>query len=529
MRRLFTHAVLGAAVAVAVLAPFNAGALERGPDGLVMVVAGRQPVATLDPSVKYDASTRTVQQALYDALVKYENNPPEISAWLAESWETSPDGLVWTFKLSPEAKFHNGDPVDAEAVRFSFERTLKLNQGPAWMLSSFLQPENIKALDDHTVQFTLDRPYAPFLSFLPWWYVMNPKQVQANEVDGDMGQAWLASNDAGSGPYKIKRFEQGDIYELERNANYWRGFPYDDENGPASIIYQLIRETAAQRSALSTGDADIVLSLSPDEFDAVASAPGIETSTQPALTAFGIKFNTKGEFTADENLRKAIAHAFDYEGLVKIYNGKAKLQTSPFADAIDSKIEVEAMPRQDLEKAKEFLSKSNWPDGGITLEFVHVQGNEEQRLMGLILIDSLQDLGIEVEMVPLTWPNMVAKGSDVKTSPDMMAIFATPVSTDADAVAFQYHPDSWGKYYGSSFYDNPEVASLIEKARFETDAERRSELYAEIQKRIVADQPEIFGMMRERRIAFRDYVGGFSYSPVRMTTEIDLYPLHIEK
>ena len=130
-------------------------------------------------------------------------------------------------------------------------------------------------------------------------------------------------------------------------------------------------------------------------------------------------------------------------------------------------------------------------------------------------------------MVPLTWANMTARGSKVETSPDIMAIFATPVSTDPDAIAIQYHPSSHGRYYGPHYYDNQEVTKLIEQARFESSWEKRAPLYEKIQRMLVADQPEIFGMMRMRMIAYRDWVKGFEYSPVRMTSELDFYPLHI--
>ena len=149
-------------------------AAEKVGDKFILVFGGRQPIPVLDPSQKYDWSTRMMQQSIYDALVKYENDPPEIKPWLAESWEVSPDAKVWTFNLVQNAKFHNGDPVNAEAVRFSFERTLKINKGPAWMLSSVLKPDGIKVVDDHTIRFELTDSFAPFLSFLPWWYVMNP-------------------------------------------------------------------------------------------------------------------------------------------------------------------------------------------------------------------------------------------------------------------------------------------------------------------------------------------------------------------
>lgn len=524
MNRLMKLALVAAGLTVAAAFPPLADAFERRDGEKILVTAQRQAVPTMDPSVKYDASTRTMQQAMYDALLKYVDTPPRIVPWLAESHEVSDDGLTYTFRLVDNAKFHNGDPVDAEAVRWSFERTLTLGKGPAWMLNSFLKAENIRAVDARTVEFTLDRPFAPFTSFLPWWFIMNPKQVMANEVDGDLGQKWLIENEAGSGPYMLKRVEQGTLYELDRFEDYWRG-----HQGPlGGIIYKLIRESSAQRAALIRGEVDLVTGLSPDEFDQVSKMDGIRTSTMPALTAFGIKFNTQGPYMSDLNLRKAVSWAFDYDALIKIYNGRAVLQTSPFTDSIQGKVNVSDMPRRDMAKAKEYLSKSKWPNGGIELEYVYVQGLEEERLMGLILIDSLQELDIKVNMVPLTWANMVARGSKVETSPDMIAIFVTPVSTDPDAVAIQYHPSSQGAYYGVHYLDDPELNRMIEEARFTTEWSEREPMYARIQQRIVDLQPEIFGMMRERRIAYRDWVKGYEYSPVRMTEEVDFYPLYIE-
>ncbi len=90
----------------------------------ILVFGGRQPAPNIDPSQYYDWSSRMLQQSLYDGLSKYVGSPPKVIPWLAEKWEASPDAKVWTFHLVKNAKFHNGDPVTAEAVRFSLERTL---------------------------------------------------------------------------------------------------------------------------------------------------------------------------------------------------------------------------------------------------------------------------------------------------------------------------------------------------------------------------------------------------------------------
>mgnify|MGYP001205254855 CR=1 FL=1 len=525
MRRLLLGAA-GASLLALTAALGPAAAFERTDRGNVIVFGGRQAIPVLDPHVRYDWSTRMVQQAVYDALLKYEGDPAELKPWLAESWEMSEDGKTWTFKLVENAKFHNGDPVTAEAVRYSFERGLKLNKGVAWMLKDFLDPAGISAVDDRTVRFTLKAPYAPFLSFLPWWFVVNPNEVKANEVDGDWGQKWLTDHAAGSGPFKLGRWEPNVLYELESVADYWKGWPQGDKR-PAGIIYRIIREPAAQKAALLRGEADIVEGLTSDDYTQIARAPGVVIQDHKGMTTFGIKFNTQQGPTADINLRKAIAHAFDYDALVQIYNGGATLQTSPFPDAIRGHVAVDGIPRRDMAKAKEYLAKSQHPEGGITLPYVHVAGLEEARRIGLVLLDNLKDLNIKVEIKPEQWPNMVAAGSKVETSPAMTSVYVTPISIDPDAVAYQYHKNSWGQYYAMSFYDNAEVTAKIDKARSITDWDERAALYADIQKQIVADQPEVFGMLQNRRWAHRDYLQGFRFSPVRFTGEVDLYPLWV--
>src|SRR3989442_3182993 len=255
--------------------------------------------------------------------------------------------------------------------------------------------------------------------------------------------------------------------------------------------------------------------------------PGIVVPNFPGMTTFGIKMNTQKGATKDVNLRKAVCFAFDYEALVKIYNGNAVLQTSPFPNATRGYVAVPGIYRQDLAKAKESLAKSAYPNGGIELEYVYVQGLEEERKMGLVLIDNLQKLNITVKMVPLIWPNMVGRGAKVETSPDLMAVFATPVSTDPDAVAYQYHKGSWGKYYGSSFYTNDGVWGLIAPARPLVRWEERAPPYAGIQPRIAAHAPEIFRVLMNPSLALRDPLNGFVFSPVRFTGEVDLYPLAI--
>jgi peptide/nickel transport system substrate-binding protein len=514
--------------ALSTLAPGMTWAFDRDGSRKILVFSGNQAVPVLDPHVRYDWSTRLIQQSVYDGLLKYVGTPPRIIPWLAEKWDSSPDGLTYTFNLVGNAKFHNGDAVDAEAVRYSFERGLKLNAGVAWMLKDFLKPENIVAVDARTVRFTLDKPFAPFTSYVPWWYIVNPKQVMANVSEGDYGRKWLTENAAGSGPFKLRRFDANTLIHMDAVADYWKGWPMAEANRLSGVIYRIVREAAPRRAGLQRREIDVITNMSPDDMSQLAKLPGIRNEDHPGFTTFGIKFNCQHGPTADVNLRKAIAYAFDYEALITIHNGGARLMDSPFPPEMESHIAVPDMPRKDLDKAKAFLARSKAPNGDLELEYVHVQGLEDARRIGLVLLDSLRPLNIKLNIVGQPWTTMVARGSKPDTAPNMTSVYVTPVGTDPDTVAYQYHRESWGLYYGMSHYENKEVWAMIAEARGMTDKPKRLALYAEIQRRIVADQPEVFGMIPNRTWAMRDYVKGFEFSPIRFTGEVDLYPMWIE-
>src|SRR5437870_13110141 len=108
MKRTFLAAVAGVAAALLLTAALPTQAFERAGDRKIIVFAGRQQVPVLDPHVRYDWSTRMMQQSIYDALAKYSGNPAKVEPWLATSWTSSPDAKTWTFQLAKNAKFHNG-------------------------------------------------------------------------------------------------------------------------------------------------------------------------------------------------------------------------------------------------------------------------------------------------------------------------------------------------------------------------------------------------------------------------------------
>ncbi len=525
MRR---RTLLAATTASGALAATRANAFVTQGKRRTLVFSGGQPVPVLDPHVKYDYSTRMMQQSLYDALLKYVGNPPRIIPWLARSWDVSKDGLTYTFHLVENAKFHNGDPLDAEAVRFSFERGLKLDKGVAWMLKAHLDPSQIKAVDAHTVSMTLKQPFPGFLSFVPWWFIVNPKQVMAEAKNGDDGQAFLTAHEAGSGPFRINRWDPQAAMVLDAVPDYWRGWEEGAANRPAGVIFQVIREPAPRREALLHGSVDMITDMSPDDYDALAKMPGIRVTDDAGMTPFTVMFNCAWGPTADVNLRRAIAFAMDYEALIAIENGHARLLDSPFPPALEGHIAVPGMPRKNLARAKQFLARTKYAKGGLTLDYLYVAGLEVERQVGLTILASLKPLGIKVNVQGVPWPTVMARGAKAEGGPAMIGVYVTPVSTDPDVVASQYAASAAGSYWGMHHLADPTLDRMIAAARVELDHAKRMAMYAEIQKRIVALQPAIFGMLENRRWAMKSDVEGFVFSPVRLTGEVDFYPMWIK-
>lgn len=489
----------------------------------VLIVASGQDISNLDPHTGDGYSNRAMHRNVYDPLVRYEGNPSKIVPNLAESWTISPDGLEYTFKLVKDAKFHDGSPVTADAVKYSFNRSLKLKKGGNWMFASAMDENSTSVVDANTVKIKLTKPFAPFLSVLPWMFVVNPKLVDAN-LGSDDGQTWLKDHDAGSGPFMVKRWEPGTLYEIERFKDYWK------KNGGnlTGAIWKITRETSSQRLAVQKGDAHIAVDLTGDDMDFLKGSQGVVLVEKPEFRTFSIKLNYQSGPLADPALRKAVSYAFDYEAMLEAEGaGHAVLMRGPLPPGIlgaDPNLDV---PRMDLAKAKEWLAKSQSPNGGIKLTYVYVSGLEIERKLGLILLDSLKKLNIELDVKQLVWPDMVALTKDPKTTPDFFPVFQTANYADPDNIAYAaYHGSQTGNWSNPT-YKSAKTDELIEKGRTTLAEADRIKIYGDLQKQIVDDAPDIFGVLENRKLAMRDSVQGWEFVPIA-SNAIEFFPLSLK-
>lgn len=485
----------------------------------ILVIASGQDIPNFDPHVATGYSASMLLRNTYDGLVRVEGNPPKVVPHLAASWTVSPDGLEYVFKLDPAARFQDGSPVTANAVAYSFRRTLRLAKGNAWMIAGVVDPAGIEATDVQTVRFKLLKPFAPFLSVLPWQFIVNPVLLETNKGSDD-GQEYLRKNVAGSGRFRVKRNEPGNLYELERMPNPWK--PGGNLDG---AIWKIVRETSSQRLMLARGEAHIAVDLTSEDMDALKDRPGVVRILEPEFRTFSIKMNTQFGPLADVNLRKAVSYAFNYKAMLDAA-GYAELMVGPLPPGLmsDPKLKV---PRTDLEVAKSFLAKSKHANGGVKLTMVYVTGLEQQRQWALVLLDSLKKIGIELEIKPMVWPDMVASTKTPATTADFFPVYQTGNYADPDNVAYAAYHSSRNGNWQNPVYSNPKVDALIEKGRGEVDAKKRAAIYLEFQRLVVDDAPDIFGVLEKRRIAMRDTVQGFSFTPVA-SNAIDLQKLSLK-
>lgn len=503
-RRSVLKGIAGAGLASSSLAIPH---LARAQGRKVLVIASGQDIPNFDPHVATGYSAAMLLRNTYDTLTRVEGNPPKVIAHLAASWTVSPNGMEYTFKLDPAARFNDGSPVNAEAVAYSLRRTLRVAKGNSWMIKGIVDPQGIQVVDAQTVHFKLLKPFAAFLSVLPWQFIVNPKLVEANKAADD-GQEYLRKTIAGSGRFIVKRNEPGNLYEFERVAKPWK-------SGGGNLdgaIWKIVRETSSQRLMVARGDAHFAVDLTSEDMDALKDRPGVIRIIETEYRTFSIKMNTAFGPLADPNLRKAISCAFNYKGMLDAA-GYAELMDGPLPKGLGHDPTLQVY-RTDMDKAKAYLAKTKYAGGGLKLTMVHVTGLEQQRQWALVLLDSLKKLGIELDIKPQVWPDMVASAKTPESTPDFFPVYQTGNYADPDNIAYaSYHSNGNGNWQ-NPVYKNPKVDELIEKGRAEVDPKKRAAVYAEFERVVVDDAPDIFGVLEKRKIAMRTDVQNFVFTPI---------------
>jgi peptide/nickel transport system substrate-binding protein len=279
---------------------------------------------------------------------------------------------------------------------------------------------------------------------------------------------------------------------------------------------------------LQKGEVDFIEQWqSVETFEDLAQSEGVVVEEDPNVQLFFLSMhNTKPPFD-NEDVRKAISYAFDYETATDVIFGGAAQARGSVPLLLPGHNPDTVQYTQDLEKAKEHLAASGIDPSEYKLNYVYVTGLESEERIGLLLQDNLKELGFEVEMQPEVWGRMVELVSNADTAPHFMAIFHTAKYPSPDGHTYlMFHPNAWGTYMSASYYENPEVSDLLEKARDAVDVEEQFEYYGQVQEIVADEAAALFIANPLHRMAHRDRVDGYNFLGV-LGYDLTWYPLRV--
>ncbi|AGF76148.1 ABC transporter substrate-binding protein [Bartonella vinsonii] len=347
--------------------------LSASPKDTLMMAWNIDSISSFDPAQTVEVVTSELLTNICSALVQYDkHDPTKIRPAMAQSWDVFDHGKRIVFHLRDDLKFDDGRAATAQDLVWSMQRIIRLglNYAQSLMDYGFTKDNietNIQALDERTLQLKLDKPYPVqlIMTVIGQSYasaLLDRQTIEANSVDGDMGNKYLATHSACVGPYKLVRWSPGEKVVLQATQHYWGGVPKIKQ-----IVVQHVAESASQRLLLEKGDVDVARDLSSEDVLDIEKQGGlVKISRVLRPQIIYLSLNNKNAIFAQEKVRLALRYLIDYEGLGNtVLKGigipRATYMSLGIPGALDEK---EGLPfKLDFKKAKQLLSEAGYPNG----------------------------------------------------------------------------------------------------------------------------------------------------------------------
>ena len=518
------NAIRGAASALVLAAALTQGGsvlAQEGGFGGQMVVTYKDDISTFDPAIGYDWQNWSMIKSLFDGLMDYKPGTTELIPDLAESYTISEDGLVYTFKLRPGVKFHNGRELTATDVKYSIERsvnpeTQSPGQGFFWQIKGFdemasggaQELSGITTPDDGTVVIELSQPDATFLQIVAINFAFAVPREEVEKYGLDFGR-----NPVGTGAYKMTEWALGQRVVFERNADYFR----DDAPHLDKIIFEVGQDPSVALLRLKRGEVDVL-------GDGIPPANFLQEKNDPAnkglivegelLHTGYITLNTTEAPFDNKLVRQAVNMAINKEKVVRIVNGRGVVANQPLPPAMPAyDTAFEGYP-YDPAKAKELLAEAGYADGFET-ELYAMNTDPNPRIAQSFQQD-LAAIGIKAEIKALAQATVIDAGGQgaapmlwsggmawIADYPDPSNFYG-PILGCGGAVPGGWN---WAKYC------NEEIDALAAKADGMAGADQadaRIKMWSEIYNKIMDDAPwvpvfnEVRFAMHTARIGGKD-------------------------
>ena len=458
-------------------------------DGTVFICGKSGDAKSLDHANVTDGESVMVCTNIFDTLVTFKTGSVELRPWVAESWETSEDGKTWTFHIRAGLKFHDGTPLDSNAVKFSFDRQMDKShparrQGDVFASfhSVFSALQAVEVVDALTVRFTLSKPFAPFLSTLALYCVaiVAPSGFE----DGND----FAVNPIGSGPFRFVEWKEDEYIRLHANPDHFAGAP-----NIKTLIFKPVKHAQTRLKELESGSLHGM--DNPDLVDVkrLGDDSSVNVLRSPGINVCYLAMNTQKKPFTDKRVRQAVAFAINKERLIQAaYAGIGEPAVSMCPVTMKGHLAMEDR-KPDIAKAKKLLADAGFPNGFETVLWYPVIQRAylpDSSSTAIQIQQDLKAIGITAKLKKVEWTAYLAatgNGAHEMCILGWMCDYGDP----DDYLNTLLHKDNANPpgSQNRSFYRDDKYSALISRARFTTEWSERVTMYAEAQRMLFEDVP----------------------------------------
>jgi len=475
----------------------------------VLKIAYSSTIDTWDPIASFSTEAAYLPN-VYETLLKINKSgsAETYTPVLAESWSVSEDKLSYTFNLRPGVKFHDGEPMNAAAVKASIEAA-KDHGGAGFIWASL---DNVEVVDDLTVKFNLSNPQPVDLiaSSMYAAYIVSPKALEGFAADENF---WADGKSYGTGPYMVESYTPDVEAVFTQNPEYWGGW---EAGQYEKVVASLVPEATTRQQMLEGGEVDLAERLPSENLDTFESDPNYTVFKEPSFFNYIAYFNTLRPPLDNVKVRRALSYAIPYQDIIQIgVNGLGTQSFGPVPAGVFPWDDSVGQYTYDLEKAKALLKEAGHEGGGFSLRMTYTASNAAEEAFAPLIKDSFQEIGVEVTIEALALGEQLKLARSGKDAQDMTLMLYWPAYADAAidnlwSLFYYTEKPSWNL----SYWNNPEYIALWDEgyALSGTDFTASKQKYVEAVTLLIEEAPGVFFFDTVSAYVIPKSVEGFEYN-----------------
>ncbi len=431
---------------------------------------------SLDPDIFYDAEGLSITLQVYEGLVRYKNDStPSIEPWLATSWNESSDGLTYTFHLRSGVTFHDGTPMDSSSWKYDFQRRVAVNGGPEYMVANVT---TMDTPDPQTFVVHLSSPVSAFLHYMASPYgpkAVSPAAVKANTVKDDWGQAWLASHDAGTGPYQLGSVVPATTYVMQAYDKYWGPHPYY-----TTVDITQIPSFTTQQLELRSGSLDVLMhGVLTSSLPSFRNDSRFQVQGLTSIVRLNLWINPNLPPFTDPAVRLAVAQAVDRQKIIPtVYGDTATVARQMFTIGALPIGKGMFEPKYDPSVLKRLAG----PLSTKKVDLAYTTDDPLNAQVAELVQTQLSAAGLDVTTRGVTEQTTFAWPTNPQGRANMLILPANPDDADASAWATLFYAQNGGLSYFAPVNTNADDLiqkglAAVDQATIESDYSQAADAY----------------------------------------------------